>query len=346
MNMSEKPRYMVLLCWILLWSLIGWGSLPLAAAAQPEPAKLKVLLLPHLSFAPFFIAQEEGYFAEQGLDIEFVRMAKIDQAVPSLARGELDVITGDLRASIFNAIARGSQIRIVADKGHIGSETECAYVGVLARRALVESGALDDPSMLRGRKMFMNPLSSSAYYMEKMLATGGLTLDDVIVQTGLRGPVYAEALQTGALDLSASAQPWLTRILQMGHAVLYMPANEVIPGFQHAAIYYGPNLLQDNPDLGQRFMIAYLQAVRQYNQGKTPRNIDIIATATTIEPQLVEDACWAAIHSDGHINAQSVLEFQQWILDKAALDQIVTEDLFWDGRFIEHANQELAPLQK
>lgn len=37
-----------------------------------EPIKIKVSLRNNLSYAPLIIAKEEGFFAELGLDVEFV----------------------------------------------------------------------------------------------------------------------------------------------------------------------------------------------------------------------------------------------------------------------------------
>ena len=45
------------------------------AAPEPEVATVKVLTLPYHSFSPFYIAIEEGYFAELGTSLyqEFVQ---------------------------------------------------------------------------------------------------------------------------------------------------------------------------------------------------------------------------------------------------------------------------------
>ena len=55
---------------------------------------LKMVVLPRLSWAPFYIAQAEGFFAEQGLEVEFIQMERSADAVPLVAQGEVDVISG------------------------------------------------------------------------------------------------------------------------------------------------------------------------------------------------------------------------------------------------------------
>src|SRR5579884_359702 len=64
--------------------------------ARPElvttPAvDLKVGVLPLASFAPYYIAQERGYFKEVGLNVEFTVTASVNDQLPSLAQGQLHV---------------------------------------------------------------------------------------------------------------------------------------------------------------------------------------------------------------------------------------------------------------
>lgn len=310
-----------------------------AVIEQPEPITLKVVLLPYLTFAPLFIAEEEGYFAEQRLQIEFVKMERSSQAIPALAQGELDVVGGTTSFSILNAIARGAEIRFVADKGYV-APTSCAYNGLMARRALVEAGELDSPAQLQSRRIAVNPASYSGYYAAKLLNTVNLTLEDVEVMD-ISNPVKLEAFEKGTIDVAYASEPWVTRVLEAGHAVLWMPAGQVSPDFQLGFILYGPTLLEENLDAGRRFIVAYLKAVRQYNQGKTERNLEILAEYTGLDEELLKQTCWPSLRDDGQINVQSVLDFQAWAVEKGYLDTVVREEQFWDSSFVEYADEVL-----
>lgn len=88
-------------------------------------------------------------------------------------------------------------------------------------------------------------------------------------------------------------------------------------------------------------MVAYLKAVRQYNQGKTERNLEILAEFTGLDRELLKRTCWLPIRNDGRINVESVLDFQDWAAGKGFLDSKVTEEKFWDPSFVQYANQVL-----
>ncbi len=53
-----------------------------AASVTQAPVKLKVAVFPFLSSAVFKIAKDEGYFAEQGLDVELVPLKSSNEAIP------------------------------------------------------------------------------------------------------------------------------------------------------------------------------------------------------------------------------------------------------------------------
>jgi NitT/TauT family transport system substrate-binding protein len=334
-NLHKCPLWGCLLIALVLGACAPRG----VEQPQPEPVALKVVAQPYLSFAPFFIAEEEGYFAEQGLQIEFLRMDRADKAVPALAQGEFDVAGGRIAPSHLNAMARGAHIKVVACKGYLSSE-DCTYAAIMVRRVLIEDGELESPTQLRGRRIAAAPGTFSSYYLDALLNTAGLTLDDIEtldIPTATRG----EALAKGSVDGVTAAEPWVTRISQAGQGVIWMPAQQVLPDFQWAFVIFGPTLLEENPDAGRRFMVAYLKAVQQYNQGKTERNLEILAEHTGLDRELLTQACWPPFRDDGRINVQSVLDFQAWALENGYLDSLVTEEQFWDPSFVEYANQVL-----
>lgn len=302
------------------------------------PATVKVALQPFLSFAPLFIATEEGYFAEQGLNIEYVTVAP-DQVIPALVQGKVDVLGELISVGTLNTIARGGKIKIVADRGYNDPEG-CPLIAVMGQRSLVEAGKLDDVASLRDKRVDVPELSWSAYYVDRLLATAGLSLDDVLV-TNVPPPAEFQALEQGQIDASVTAEPTITRLKQAGHSALFTPVQELLPDSQFAIMIYGPTLLDENRDAGNRFMTAYLKGVHQYNQGKTDRNVEIVAKHTELDPALVRAACWASIHDDGTINVQSVLDFQAWAVEKEYLDNPVTEEQFWDPSFVEYASEAL-----
>jgi NitT/TauT family transport system substrate-binding protein len=313
------------------------------AAQEPAPpqetVKLTVVTQPFITFVPFYIAQQEGYYAEQGLEVEFVNFVTNQEILPALSSGQVDVSSGLLSSGMLTAMARGGNFKIVADKGYI-DPAQCDNYVMIARKDLVEAGAFQNVADLKGHTVDVVPATWQEYYLAELLETGGLTLKD-IQMTDLPPPAEPEAFEKKAMELSIISEPWIIRFREAGHSPVFAPPSKLVPDTEAAVILYGPTLLGENADLGNRFMVAYLKAVRQYNEGKTPRNVELVAQFTELDPALLETMCWPTLRSGGELNVQSVLDFQQWAIDAGYLDTSVSPEQFWDGSFVTHANAEL-----
>ena len=327
---------------LILAALTAGAISPAAGADPPERIHLRVLHERYLSFAPIAIARAEGFFRAQGLDVEWVVLpGSSNETAPALIQGQLDVVVGILRIGTFNAIARGAPLRVVADKGHFEAGP-CVPAAFVARRAFVEAGSPDRPERLRGARVAARPLGFPEYLLEILLGRMGLALTDLRM---IRIPevMVAEAIANDSLDAGQLAEPDLTRVLKTGRAVVWKSVQEISPGAQLATVAFGPSLLERNREAGRRFMVAYLLGVRQYNRGKTDRNVAAISKETGLDPELVRDTCWQPIRADGQINVESVLDFQRWAVRRGALDAVVPPEKFWDPSFVEEAVKVLGP---
>lgn len=298
------------------------------AAASPAPlTKIRILISPFLSYAPYYIAIEEGYFADEGLDVEVVRLEQSSEAVPILVQGDLDMAGPLAGAGMFNAIAHGSPIKIVAYRTYWAADG-CANTGLLVRPDLVGGQELADAEHLKGRHLATNPVGPEGFYTERVLQDFGLKLEDMVVDD-IPSSALIDALKNGSIDIANASEPWVTRIVQSGAGFLWKSANEVAPDFQVGVMLFGPTLLEKDRQLGERVMRAYLRGLRQYNEGKTERNLDIIAKATELDPELLKASCWPAMRSYGTmINADSLIEFQQWLVEKGHLDEAAPVEAF------------------
>jgi NitT/TauT family transport system substrate-binding protein len=296
---------------------------------------LRVGLLPLQSWAPIFIALEEGHFRRQGIQIEFQQFASAAESIPVLIDGKLDVGAGAVSAAFFNALARGLPVRVVADKGHeaSGGRTNA----ILVRKDLVDSGAVKSIADLRGRRVGINATGSNQHYiLVTALKRAGLKGSDVNL-VRLPQPSIGAALEGRGLDAGVLGEPQVTLILQRGVVVPLLWYSEVLPVLQIGVIIYGPNLLQRNRPLGVRFMAAYLQGLRQYAQGKTPRNVAIQAKHTQLEPEILRKSYWFPMRADGRVDGISLMKMQDWLFEEGFIDVRVPASQFIDHTFLEDA---------
>ena len=306
--------------------------------AEPSPlVSVKVSIRPHLSYAPLIIAEEEGYFSEEGIAVEMIDLWTAD-AMIALSSGEIDVVGQPLFVGLFNAMARGAPIRIVADKGHVDSG--CSPYTLMAREGLFDRGPLtiDDA---RGLKLERREGTVFDFVVEHFVEQNGFTFDDFERVEYIVPSSSPAAFASDQVDLKIETEPNQTFLVESGLARPWIPLNDIVPDLQFSVIVFGQRLTDELPEAGSKFMTAYLRGVRTYSQGPTESNIDTISRFTNLETDLVRKACWAPIHDDGRVNADQVQDFVDWVHKRGFLERALGEEDWWDPRFVADATAEL-----
>lgn len=308
--------------------LVGCGG----SASSDDP--VRVLSTNLLSTGPLLIVEHEGLFEKHGVTVEYERAQATGNVLPLLESGEVDVWIGAPSPALYALADAEPGVRIVADKGR--ANEDCAFFSFVGRtEELGDDGW--DADELRGRRIgFPTAAMTAAFYADRVLDRVGLTRDDVEV-VELAFPVAAEAVRKGQVDLGVVIEPLLTAAVADGELAVYAPTQEIVPNLQSAVVAFGPRLVEEDRELGERVMAAYLDGVKQYNEGATERNVEIMTEATEVDSGLLEEACWPAVADDARVDLPSMLETQEWAVAEGLQDEVIPAERFWDGGFIDAA---------
>lgn len=299
-----------------------------------EPVTVKITGATNMGFAPLFLAEKEGYFEQYGITLEKLQFSRVTESLPLLASGDLDVYSGSLQSGLINMIYQEPAVKVVADRGSI-LPGECTYHAILVRKDLFDSGVITKPEDLKGQLISATPTGQQGFQLSLFLEGSGVTLEDVIFQT-LPPTSYVDAFANKSIAAIITAEPYITILEKAGNAVV-LSRMEDLGSFQLSVLAFGKNLTVDHPDIGARFLAAYLLGVKKYNEGKTEENVSILTEATGEERSIIQDSCWLPIKDDGRINFGSVDVFQKWSVEQKVVDNILSEEQFWDPSFIEAA---------
>lgn len=325
-----------------------------APAAPPPPVLQKVRygtvrIIPD---APIYSAIDEGYFAEQGIEVELIPFDSGANMVAPLATGQLEAGGGGPNAGLYNAFRSGVNLRLVADRGHADPTPPGYPASVhLVRKALVDSGQVRGPADLKGLRVARSaPATAGEVDLSKLLAKGGLTLADVDI-TNMSQPDMLSAFGNGNLDFAISLEPFATMAVAQGSAAVLGYDYEVNPYHQIAVLIYSPEFSQS--ELATKFMVAYLKGVRQYNDAFVKRLPDVrertIATLmnyTAIKDRaLYDQITLSAMDPDGKMNLASFDEQQDWFIASGAQQGRVTVRDFIDLQHAETAARLLGPYR-
>jgi NitT/TauT family transport system substrate-binding protein len=189
----------------------------------PEPVALTVGLgyIPNVQFAPFYLADQAGYYREAGLEVTFQN--KIDpELVTLVGQGSVDVGIAD-GTSVIPAVSQGIPVRYVWT-------VYADFPSIVFARA---SSGIAGPADLAGRKIGIpGRYGSSWIQLQALLAGVGLTPADVDI---VPFPDFGQlaALEQGVVDAATgfvNNEPVRLELGGTPAVVLALPDDAQLPG--------------------------------------------------------------------------------------------------------------------
>jgi NitT/TauT family transport system substrate-binding protein len=310
---------------LMLAALIACGKADAPAADKSAPtARVRVAFSRHLSWAPLMIAQAEGHFKAEGIDVEPIEGLRGEESLAALVTGDIDVLPGPIHAGFLSAVAQGAKVRLTAGQGMLARDG-CTYFGIVVRPGLEPSRATPL------KKIRTSQDGVTRFLVDRMLEPHGVDVN-AIETIRLPEAVMVSSLERGAIDAVAVTEPALTRTTKVGR--VWIRAQDAVPDFQWGVIAFGQRLLGKDRDAGLRFIRGYERGIAQYHQGKTPRNLAILSAATGQTEDVLREACWPTFETGSEIHWESIAQFQRWANTEGLMEHTLTREQVWDSTFV------------
>jgi NitT/TauT family transport system substrate-binding protein len=283
------------------------GTSLIATPATGETTKLSFGYIPVIAFAPVYVAQGLGYYAEQGLDVDLQQFAGGSEMIASLATNDLNVGFGGAGPGLFNAYEQGLPVKIIANGHHEGDPVATPLV---VSKAKCESGEIRSVADLKGKKVSINAPGATEYWLSQALAQGGLTIDDIDLQT-LAFPDAVAALGSGAIDAAILGEPTATLAEQQGVGVI-LTNNFDVQGIVPTMVYANTDFLAANPEVAAKLMAAYVKACQAIMERgfSDPEILPIIAEYTGLPAELIAASVTPQFTVDAEISVDSLVTLQ------------------------------------
>jgi NitT/TauT family transport system substrate-binding protein len=231
----------------------GRPAAPSGATAAQAPLSLQASYsAPVMSQSPIAIAQEGGYFAEQGLDVSVAAVRLGTQNAAALLSGEVDVSvmggTAPLRARLG-----GAELVFIAG-------TKPYFAGAIVARPEITSAA-----DLRGKRLGVGSKGGNPDFMARaILPRLGLEPDRDVAFLNTGGdPETVAALVAGSVDAGSVIPPGDDQARNLGFHTLADVTAARIP-FPATGLATANPTLASREEALERFLRAYAQAVHRY----------------------------------------------------------------------------------
>jgi NitT/TauT family transport system substrate-binding protein len=294
------------------------------------------------SSAPVFVGVDKGFFREAGVEPELVYFQAAQPVAVAIASGDLDVGATGLTAGLFNIVAGGQPLWVVADKGR-------EWPGYPLTALVVQKdgpvGAFRD---LKGKKVGITQIGSTFHYMLGNLAEQeGLAPGDVEATPLRTLGAMAEALQARRVDAILIPQPFAGTAVEKGFGRILTWVGDRLP-YQVAAIFYSHRFAQER-ERAMAFMRGYVRASRYYfdavlaSQDGKPRpgpNYDevvaITARYTEARPEIIRVG-FPYQDRDGRLDVADIARQLGWYQRAGMLTRALGPRDVVDSSFLDEA---------
>ncbi len=272
MGKMKKLTAMILVFSLVIFQLCGCGK----STSEEEMVSVTLNEVAHsIFYAPQYVAIENGYFKEEGIDIKLVNGAGADNVMTAVLSGEADIGFMGSEASIY-VYNEGAGEKII----NFAQLTQRAGNFLVAREEDKEFtwDKLKGKTVLAGRKGGM-PQMVFEYILKKNKID---PQKDLKMIQNIDFGLTAEAFASGQGDYSVEFEPFAASLEKEKKGVVVASLGVDSGMVPYTAYSAKESYIKKNGDVIQKFTNA-LQKGMDYVQKHTPEEI-----ANVIKPQFAE----------------------------------------------------------
>jgi NitT/TauT family transport system substrate-binding protein len=317
------------------------ASAPTApASTAPAPIKLQVALgfVPSVQSAPFYVAQDRGYYAAEGLDVE-LKYGTIQNLLKLVSDGDVAFASasGD---SLIPQRQQGVAISYVLT---FWTRSPIGALGLVGNN----SPPLRTPADLKGKSVGVSAPNSSTHFGLKALLRSAQLADEDVKLIAI-GTTEVEALIQKRIDAAMTFLPnEAAQMKSLGFSVETIAVGDYVnlvpPGF-----VAGDKLIQEHPEIVQKFVNATLRGLQEtqadpsaafesslkrmpeLSADKQPLQRDVLAATLEYYKPLAGRAL-------GATDPAAWVATQDFLQSIGVIDHTIDTGQFYSNTFVEHA---------
>jgi NitT/TauT family transport system substrate-binding protein len=242
----------------LTLTLSGCGQPQPTAPDQPtsdqpaSPSKISIAMQPWLGYGAWYIAQDEGIFTENGLEVSLPDFDADADMVAALAAGQVDAMN----------VASHTALRMIEEG--IDLKVVLLLDASTSADAIISTGEVKTVAELRGKQVAYEEGATSDLLLNYALAENGMTIADVQKVPMLASEAGA-ALIANRVPVAVTYEPYITAAKSGNSNVTTIYQAGAKPGLISDVLAVRADLLTSNPQAVAALAKSWGEAVDYYN---------------------------------------------------------------------------------
>jgi NitT/TauT family transport system substrate-binding protein len=273
--MTRTAAALVTTALIILAGTCGCLQLPSGNEPDRPLEEITVAYSPFESGALFWIAEDQGYFRQNGLNLTLKKYDSGAEALTSVVNGEADITIGVTEYPLVWKAFEGARLRAIAniDKGN--------FIYIVARKDRI--GNVSD---LRGKRVGTTVGTVAEFHLGRFLTLHGIDRGEITI-VDVRTPAgWVSEVVDGNVDAISTAQPYAREARdRLGGNAFFWPAQSSQPLF--ALVISTDEWVAAHPDEVEGFLEALVTA-EEYAVNHPEEAKQIVQERLNLDPAYME----------------------------------------------------------
>ncbi|MEO3388100.1 ABC transporter substrate-binding protein [Mesorhizobium sp. CAU 1741] len=297
-----------------------------SSAAALEATDVKIgISINDSTFLPLYLAEEEGYFSDEGLNVEVVVFRGGSDLTRALVAEAVNIAIA-APTSVLSAITAGQDLKVFFG----GFNHTPFYWYAVPPIASVEDA--------KGKRFAITRFGSSTDALTRyMLTNAGLDPDaDVQIVQGGNSPERLTAMETGQIDATITSYPFNFLAEERGYNLI-ASQRDAMPDFPIQSVYAAQSYIDGHPETIKAMLRGLIRGMKLAKSDKE-RAIKALVDRVGLDEryaQMAYDDLITGWNEDGLLASEEGLKafFDMAIAVGDAAEPWPLER-FWDDRFV------------
>jgi NitT/TauT family transport system substrate-binding protein len=242
----------------------------------PDTTPVKLALLPILDTIPIYLAQESGYFAGEGINVDFIPVGSAAERDQVMAANQADGMVNDLVSDVLynrkESVVQAIRYMRVATKDQ-----------PLYRIVAAKNSDIQDVKGLAGVPIGISQGSIIDYVTDQLLLAEGLNEDQIKTIAVPKIPERMALLGSGQLQAATLPEPFASLAIQQGAREITNDTTH--PEYGNSVISFRKTFLDAHPNAVKGFLRAVEKSVQDIN-ANPEKGRQILSKYKLVSPEL------------------------------------------------------------
>lgn len=285
---------------------------------------IRIGLLPIIDSVPFYAAEADGLFEEQGLNVQL-------ETFSSAAERNVALQTGAIDAQLADLIATG----LLNNDEHLVQIVKTTYRandqnGMIALIAGKDSN-VKTPSDLVGKEVGISSNSLIEYHLDMYLDDAGINRDDVVKVEVASIPTRMELLSSGQLETAILPEPLTTLAVKFGGTIVIDDQDSRL-GL--SVLEFKKDFIENHPGLVELIVSIHDESIGNINSD--PSNYEHLLSEKARLPEVLQETFRMPPFPVGDIPTEAeITKSNDWLLSKGLIDSARSYEEVVNTRFTQ-----------